>query len=185
MQSLVYFVSIQQRVATQKSSIVLSVPTHSNPLTLLAPNTGVSSGECNSSLVGPFIGFHHNSVLISGTCLNPLLISSAVVLWKGKYRLWSQHRKQPHRPSSWSRDHSRGGCFLRVGLQHKIPVQSTQLSLFNHRVGRNDASSTTGSSVFADQSAHHASRRRFSRAERSVSWLDSVWKLLYDRSERR
>ena len=35
----------------------------------LAPNTGVSSGECNSSLVGPFIGFHHNSVLISGTCI--------------------------------------------------------------------------------------------------------------------
>lgn len=32
----------------------------------VAPNTGVSSGECNSSLVGPFIGFHHNSVLISG-----------------------------------------------------------------------------------------------------------------------
>lgn len=33
---------------------------------IIAPNTGVSSGECNSSLVGPFIGFHHNSVLISG-----------------------------------------------------------------------------------------------------------------------
>ena len=32
---------------------------------IIAPNTGVSSGECNSSLVGPFIGFHHNSVLIS------------------------------------------------------------------------------------------------------------------------
>ncbi|KAM7456945.1 hypothetical protein BLSTO_02298 [Blastocystis sp. subtype 1] len=32
---------------------------------VIAPNTGVSSGECNSSLVGPFIGFHHNSVLIS------------------------------------------------------------------------------------------------------------------------
>ena len=35
---------------------------------IIAPNTGVSSGECNSSLVGPFIGFHHNSVLIS--CMN-------------------------------------------------------------------------------------------------------------------
>lgn len=32
---------------------------------IIAPNTAVSSGECNSCLVGPFIGFHHNSVLIS------------------------------------------------------------------------------------------------------------------------
>ena len=36
---------------------------------IIAPNTGVSSGECNSSLVGPFIGFHHNSVLISAIWL--------------------------------------------------------------------------------------------------------------------
>ena len=36
---------------------------------IVAPNTGISSGECNSSLVGPFIGFHHNSVLISGMCI--------------------------------------------------------------------------------------------------------------------
>ncbi|KNB45351.1 hypothetical protein JH06_1396 [Blastocystis sp. subtype 4] len=33
---------------------------------IIAPNTGVSSGECNSSLVGPFIGFHHNTLWYEG-----------------------------------------------------------------------------------------------------------------------
>lgn len=32
---------------------------------LLGPNSGVSSGECSHSLVGPFVGFHHESLLIA------------------------------------------------------------------------------------------------------------------------
>jgi hypothetical protein len=32
---------------------------------LLGPNTTVSSGECISSLLGPFVGFHHQSLVIS------------------------------------------------------------------------------------------------------------------------
>ena len=46
---------------------------------VIAPNTGVSSGECNSSLVGPFIGFHHNSVLISCMPLSSLVTPSDLV----------------------------------------------------------------------------------------------------------
>ncbi len=32
---------------------------------ILCPDSGVSTGECHSSLVGPFVGFHHQSLLIS------------------------------------------------------------------------------------------------------------------------
>lgn len=32
---------------------------------LLGPNGGISSGECVSSLLGPFVGFHHQSLLIA------------------------------------------------------------------------------------------------------------------------
>jgi NDP-sugar pyrophosphorylase family protein len=32
---------------------------------LLGPNSGLSSGECAFSLVGPFVGFHHQSLLIA------------------------------------------------------------------------------------------------------------------------
>ena len=32
---------------------------------LLGPNSGVSEGEVSSSLVGPFVGFHHQALLIS------------------------------------------------------------------------------------------------------------------------
>jgi hypothetical protein len=32
---------------------------------LLGPNSGLSSGECAYSLVGPFVGFHHQSLLIA------------------------------------------------------------------------------------------------------------------------
>lgn len=61
------------------NSVIGTVVIHSS---ILAPNTGVSSGECNSSLVGPFIGFHHNSVLISGT--HTSAISFEAIWYKGK-----------------------------------------------------------------------------------------------------
>ena len=32
---------------------------------ILGHNSGVSEGECTSSLVGPFVGFHHQSLLIA------------------------------------------------------------------------------------------------------------------------
>ena len=32
---------------------------------MLGPNSGLSSGECLNSLVGPFVGFHHQSLLIA------------------------------------------------------------------------------------------------------------------------
>ena len=32
---------------------------------LLGPNSGVSGGECLHSLVGPFVGFHHQSLLVA------------------------------------------------------------------------------------------------------------------------
>ena len=32
---------------------------------LLGPNSGLSAGECTHSLVGPFVGFHHQSLLIA------------------------------------------------------------------------------------------------------------------------
>ncbi|MGD0092580.1 MAG: DUF4954 family protein [Planctomycetota bacterium] len=32
---------------------------------LLGPNSGVTAGECSYSLVGPFVGFHHEGLLIS------------------------------------------------------------------------------------------------------------------------
>ena len=32
---------------------------------VIGPNSGVSSGECESSLLGPFVSFHHSSLLIA------------------------------------------------------------------------------------------------------------------------
>ncbi|XP_063933087.1 uncharacterized protein LOC135144889 [Zophobas morio] len=32
---------------------------------VVAPNSGVSGGECTSSLLGPFVGFHHQALLIA------------------------------------------------------------------------------------------------------------------------
>ncbi|MBN1902357.1 DUF4954 family protein [Candidatus Sumerlaeota bacterium] len=32
---------------------------------ILGPNTGVAEGECTASLCGPFVGFHHQSLLIA------------------------------------------------------------------------------------------------------------------------
>ena len=32
---------------------------------ILGHNSGVSEGECTSCLVGPFVGFHHQSLLIA------------------------------------------------------------------------------------------------------------------------
>lgn len=32
---------------------------------LLGPNSGVSEGEISASLVGPFVGFHHQALLIA------------------------------------------------------------------------------------------------------------------------
>jgi carbonic anhydrase/acetyltransferase-like protein (isoleucine patch superfamily) len=34
---------------------------------ILGPDSGVSMGECKRSLLGPFVGFHHRSLLISST----------------------------------------------------------------------------------------------------------------------
>lgn len=32
---------------------------------ILGPDSGVGSGECHHSLVGPFVGFHHQALLIA------------------------------------------------------------------------------------------------------------------------
>lgn len=69
-------------------------------------------------------------------------------------------------------------------MQHKISVQFAALSVLDHRIGRNDASAASGSSVFAGESSQQAARRDFSGAERGVSGMDSVRELLHDRSER-
>ena len=88
---------------------------------IIAPNTGVSSGECNSSLVGPFIGFHHNSVLISGRGVSSLR-GSSVVRGEGKHRLRRQHRQQPHGSSTRPGVHSWRGNLLRTRLQREVSV---------------------------------------------------------------
>jgi hypothetical protein len=35
-------------------------------MSIVGPNSGVAEGECTSSLLGPFVGFHHQSMLIAG-----------------------------------------------------------------------------------------------------------------------
>ncbi len=35
-------------------------------LSIVGPNSGVAEGECTSSLLGPFVGFHHQAMLIAG-----------------------------------------------------------------------------------------------------------------------
>lgn len=52
-----------------RQSILLehsSVDEHATVLqSLIGPNTGISKGEVTASLVGPFVGFHHQSLLIA------------------------------------------------------------------------------------------------------------------------
>ena len=33
---------------------------------IIGPNTGIAEGECTASLCGPFVGFHHQALLIAG-----------------------------------------------------------------------------------------------------------------------
>ncbi len=55
--------------STVSSSLLMehsSVSMHAKVThSILCPDSGVSAGECHSSLVGPFVGFHHQSLLIS------------------------------------------------------------------------------------------------------------------------
>ncbi len=55
--------------ATVSSSLLMehsSVSMHAKVThSIICPDSEVSAGECHSSLVGPFVGFHHQSLLIS------------------------------------------------------------------------------------------------------------------------
>ncbi|MBL8796423.1 MAG: DUF4954 family protein [Planctomycetia bacterium] len=53
---------VEQSVLTEHSH----VERHGKVLTsILGPNTGVAEGEVTASLLGPFVGFHHQSMLIA------------------------------------------------------------------------------------------------------------------------
>jgi len=83
---------------------------------LIGPNTTVSCGECISSLLGPFIGFHHQSLLIS-------------VFWPaGKGNLGyganvgSNHTSKAPDQEMWIGE----GLFFGLGVNIKFPADFTR-----------------------------------------------------------
>jgi hypothetical protein len=54
--------SVSQSFLMEHSEVCLHAKVSSS---ILAPDSSIGSGECHSSLVGPFVGFHHQSLLIA------------------------------------------------------------------------------------------------------------------------
>ena len=83
---------------------------------ILGPNTGVAEGEVNASLLGPFVGFHHQSLLIAA-------------LWpegKGNVaygaNVGSNHTSRAPDQEFWPGE----GAYLGLGVNIKYPSDFTR-----------------------------------------------------------
>jgi hypothetical protein len=79
---------------------------------ILAPDTSIAGGECHRSLVGPFIGFHHHS----------LLIASLWPLGRGNIgygaKVGANHTGRVNDQECWPGE----GCFFGLGCSLKFPI---------------------------------------------------------------
>ena len=90
-----------------------SISTHARVCdSILGPDASVAGGECHRCLVGPFIGFHHHS----------LLIASLWPLGRGNIgygaKVGANHTGRVNDQECWPGE----GCFFGLGCSIKFPV---------------------------------------------------------------
>ena len=118
--SIVQWGSVLETHAIVQSSVLCEysiVDSHAKVTrSLVGPNSGVSCGECISSLLGPFVGFHHQALLISA-------------FWpEGKGNLGyganvgSNHTSKAPDQEIWPGE----GTFFGLGVNIKFPLDFTQ-----------------------------------------------------------
>jgi carbonic anhydrase/acetyltransferase-like protein (isoleucine patch superfamily) len=85
---------------------------------ILAPDSSVSGGECHHSVVGPFIGFHHHSLLIA-----TIWMSGRGNIGYGAM-IGSNHTGRVNDQECWMGE----GCFVGLNVSIKFPFNSTESS---------------------------------------------------------
>ena len=90
-----------------------SISTHARVCdSILGPDASIAGGECHRCLVGPFIGFHHHS----------LLIASLWPLGRGNIgygaKVGANHTGRVNDQECWPGE----GCFFGLGCSIKFPV---------------------------------------------------------------
>lgn len=79
---------------------------------ILGPDSSIAGGECHRSLVGPFIGFHHHSLLIA--CVWPFGRGN---LGYGA-KVGANHTGRVNDQECWPGE----GCFFGLGCSMKFPL---------------------------------------------------------------